>query len=66
MLAAAGGVVRGLARGIDGEAYGGALDAGGQTVVVLGCGIDQLPGRCCLIGFAFQAEPGGLHFVLRV
>jgi DNA processing protein len=78
-LAAAGlVVVSGLARGIDGEAHRGALDAGGLTVAVLGCGVDrdypashrELAGRIADTGlvvseYAPGVEPAPWRFPAR-
>jgi DNA processing protein len=61
-VAAAGGlVVSGGALGVDGAAHRGALDAGGPTVAVLGCGVDVVyPLRHARMFDAMVAAGGGL------
>jgi DNA processing protein len=71
-------VVSGMARGVDGESHRGALEAGGQTVAVLGCGVDrdypavhaELARRICRDGlvvseYAPGVEPAPWRFPAR-
>lgn len=71
-------VVSGMARGVDGAAHLGALDAGGRTVAVLGSGIDvvyppehgKLYERIAEAGavvteFPLGSPPKGINFPVR-
>ncbi|MBV8454699.1 MAG: DNA-protecting protein DprA, partial [Deltaproteobacteria bacterium] len=54
-------VVSGLARGVDCEAHQGALNGGGKTVAVMGCGIDIIyPPENQKIAEAIIENDGGL------
>jgi DNA processing protein len=60
-------VASGMALGIDAAAHNGALDAGGSTIAVLGCGIDvcypprhgELRSRIAASGSVITEEPAG-------
>lgn len=71
-------VVSGMARGIDTQSHWGALDAGGKTIAVLGCGVDviypqenaDLYAAICDNGAIISeylpgTEPKAQHFPLR-
>ncbi|MEM7582538.1 MAG: DNA-processing protein DprA [Acidobacteriota bacterium] len=78
-LAAAGvTVISGFARGVDTVAHRAALAAGGETVAVLGCGIDidypsgstklaaEIEGHGAVVSeFPLGAEPRSWHFPIR-
>jgi DNA processing protein len=62
-------VVSGMARGVDAEAHRGALDAGGTTVAVLGCGVErnypashaELAGKIGAAGLLVSEYPPGVE-----
>ena len=71
-------VVSGMAKGVDGMAHRGALDGGGYTVAILGCGIDRvyppehadlmrqiMKNGVVLTEYKPFSEPKGAHFPLR-
>lgn len=53
-------VISGMARGVDGSAHGGALEAGGATYAVLGCGLDICYPACNRHLYETIPKTGGL------
>ncbi len=71
-------IISGLALGIDGAGHRGALEAGGQTFAILGCGVDvcyprenislysDIPERGGIISeFPLKSSPSAQHFPMR-
>lgn len=71
-------VVSGLADGVDTAAHRGALDAGGRTIAILGCGVNIVYPKknlelmeaiiqqgCVLSQFAMGSPPSRTHFPIR-
>lgn len=71
-------IISGMARGIDGMCHRAAIDAGGQTVAVLGCGINRVYPReheslmneiiengAVITEFKPSTPPSGFNFPLR-
>lgn len=71
-------IISGMALGVDGVCHRAALDAGGQTVAVLGCGIDRvyppqhdalmkeiIAGGAVITEFKPTTPPVGYNFPLR-
>ena len=71
-------IVSGMARGIDALAHLGAIEGGGRTLAVLGCGVDVIYPRenrtlfariidhgCVLSEFPLGSPPEGCHFPRR-
>ncbi len=71
-------VISGMAAGIDTAAHRGALDAGGRTIAVLGCGVnvvypksnaelmhDIIQQGCVLSQFPMDSPPARTHFPVR-
>ena len=59
-------VVSGLARGIDGAAHEGALEAEGRTIGVLGCGLDVVYPREHRRLYERVAESGAVVIGVRI